>query len=88
MPNSLLERRRIEAQFAKAIFDVLIEETGRERAVEILSKAVIRLAIESGTAFADQTRQRQDKDMAGEPADLWAYSAVLKRKRAIAWNST
>jgi L-2-amino-thiazoline-4-carboxylic acid hydrolase len=77
MPNSLLERRRIEAQFAKAIFDVLIEETGRERAVEILSEAVIRLAIESGTAFAGQTRQRQDKDTPGEPADLLAYSEVL-----------
>jgi hypothetical protein len=76
MPNGLLERRR-EAQFAKAIFDVLIEETGRERAVEILSKAVIRLAIESSTAFAGQTRHRQDKDMAGEPADLLAYSEVL-----------
>jgi hypothetical protein len=77
MPNSLLERRRIEAQFAKAIFGVLVEETGRERAVEILSKAVIRLSIESGTAFAGQTRQRLDKDTAGEPADLLAYSEVL-----------
>jgi hypothetical protein len=77
MPNSLLERRRIEAQFAKAVFDVLTEETSRERAVEILSKAVIRRAIESGTAFAGQTRQRQDKDTAGEPADLLAYAEVL-----------
>ena len=54
MAQSLLERRRIEAQFAKAIFDVLAEETGRERAAEILAKAVIRLATEAGAAFAGQ----------------------------------
>jgi L-2-amino-thiazoline-4-carboxylic acid hydrolase len=73
MPISLLERRRIEAQFAKAIFDVLIEETGRARAVEILSKAVIRLAIESGAAFAAQACQPGD----AEPPDLLAYADVL-----------
>jgi len=33
MTESLLARRRIEAQFAKGIFDVLIDEFGRERAV-------------------------------------------------------
>ena len=73
MPISLLERRRIEAQFAKAIFDILTEETGRARAVELLSKAVIRLAIESGAAFAAQAGQPRD----AEPPDLLAYADVL-----------
>lgn len=73
MPISLLERRRIEAQFAKAIFDILTEETGRARAVEIFSKAVIRLAIESGAAFAAQAGQPRD----AEPPDLLAYADVL-----------
>jgi hypothetical protein len=71
MPNSLLERRRIEAQFAKAIFDVLIEETGRERAVEILSEAVIRLAIESGTAFAGQHASGRTRTHPGSPLISW-----------------
>jgi L-2-amino-thiazoline-4-carboxylic acid hydrolase len=77
MADSLLERRRIEAQFAKAIFDVLAEETGRERAVEILSKAVIRLAIEAGESFAGQARERPDAAASEDPTDLLAYSEVL-----------
>jgi len=76
MAQSLLERRRIEAQFAKAIFDVLAEESGRDRAVEILSKAVIRLAIAAGEAFAGQTRGQQDK-VQEDPAGLLAYADIL-----------
>jgi hypothetical protein len=77
MAQSLLERRRIEAQFAKAIFDVIAEENGRERAVEILSKAAIRLAIESGEAFAGHMRERRDTVASEDPPDLLAYSDVL-----------
>jgi hypothetical protein len=71
MPNGLLERRRIEAQFAKAIFDVLIEETGRERAVEILSKAVIRLAIESGTLSPAKHASGRTRTWPGSPLISW-----------------
>lgn len=77
MADSLLERCRIEAQFAKAIFDVLAEETSRERAVEILSKAVIRLALESGEAFAKNLRERRDKTAPNDPADLLAFAEIL-----------
>jgi hypothetical protein len=81
MTESLLARRRIEAQFAKGIFDVLIDEVGRERAVEILSKAVIQLAKKAGEAFAKQTRaQLDDKTTDGsheDPAGLLAYAEIL-----------
>jgi len=77
MTYSLLERRRIEAQFAKAIFDVLAEETGRERAAEILAKAVIRLATEAGAAFAGQRREPPDKMAPDDPAGLLAYVEIL-----------
>jgi len=71
MAQSLLERRRIEAQFAKAIFDVLAEETSRERAAGILAKAVIRLATEAGAAFAGQRREPPDKKAPDDPAGSW-----------------
>jgi hypothetical protein len=77
MAQSLLERRRIEAQFAKAIFDVLAEETGREKAAEILAKAVIRLAAEAGSAFAGQGREQSDKMAEDDPAGLLAYADIL-----------
>jgi hypothetical protein len=77
MATSLLDRRRIEAQFAKAIFDVLAEEPGREQAVKLLSKAVIRLAEEAGAAFAGQTREQPDKMAQDDPAGLLAYAEIL-----------
>ncbi|HUI21803.1 MAG TPA: L-2-amino-thiazoline-4-carboxylic acid hydrolase [Methylocella sp.] len=75
MADSLLERRRIEAQFAKAVFDVLSEETSRTRTVEILSKAVIRLATEAGKAFA--SRNPSEGVASESPSDLLAYAEIL-----------
>lgn len=73
MTDSLLERRRIEAQFAKAIFGVLAGDVGRERAIEILSKAAIQLACEAGAAFAGPSREEEPEDSSG----LLAFARVL-----------
>ncbi len=69
MTLSLLDRRRIEAEFAKGIFDVLAEEVGRARAVEILKKAVVRLAEAAGARFAE--------GRSGGRTDLLAYAEIL-----------
>ena len=69
MTISHLERRHIEAQFAKGLLDVLAEEVGRERAVAILAKAIIRMAEEAGEAFAEQ----------GTTQDLQAFAKILPR---------
>jgi hypothetical protein len=69
MSTSHLERRRLEALFAKGIMDVLAEEVGRARAVEILSKAIVRLAEAAGASFAEA---RGDGGR-----DLSAYAEVL-----------
>jgi predicted ArsR family transcriptional regulator len=66
-----LERRRIEAQFAKGLLDTLADEIGRERAVAILAKAIIRMAEEAGAAFAEQT--------ASGVTDLAAFAEILPR---------
>jgi hypothetical protein len=54
MTDSILERRRIEAEFAKGIYGTLVEEVGLDRARDILAKAIIKLARESGAAFASR----------------------------------
>lgn len=69
MTLRLLDRRRIEAQFAKGIFDVLAEEVGRARAVEILTKAIVRLAEAAGASFAE--------GRSGGRKDLAAYAEIL-----------
>ncbi|WOJ89229.1 L-2-amino-thiazoline-4-carboxylic acid hydrolase [Methylocapsa polymorpha] len=73
MTQSLLERRRIEAEFAKGLFDTLAEDLGRERAVAILTKAVIRLAETAGEKFAEQTRGPAQEN----GPDLLAYAEIL-----------
>lgn len=77
MAGSLLERRRIEAEFAKALLESLAEEIGRERALEILAKTVIQLATKTGQAFAEQNCQQTDKMAQSKPADLLAYADIL-----------
>jgi hypothetical protein len=69
MTQTLLERRRIEAEFAKGIFDVLAEDVGCDRAIEILVKTVVGLAKSAGAAFAGHAQNGR--------ADLTAYAEIL-----------
>jgi hypothetical protein len=48
----ILQQRRIEAAFAKGIFEEMAAEIGRERAKEILSRAVVKLAKQAAAAMA------------------------------------
>jgi predicted ArsR family transcriptional regulator len=75
---SLLERRRIEAEFTKGILDTLATEIGRDRAVAILAKAIEAMAEKAGAAFAAETA----KDNPEKPADLSAFAQILPRWQA------
>lgn len=48
----ILERRRIEAEFAKAMLEEFGAEIGEARAREILSRAVVKLARQAAAEFA------------------------------------
>jgi predicted ArsR family transcriptional regulator len=76
--NSLLERRRIEAEFTKGILDVLATEVGRDRAIAILTKAIEAMAEKAGAAFALETSQGNPE----RPADLAAFAQILPRWQA------
>ncbi len=68
--TSILERRRIEAQFAKALLAELERHLGREQALAVLSDAVVRMAQASGREFAAEQ---------GGEKDLAAFAAVLPK---------
>jgi hypothetical protein len=68
--TSLLERRQIEAEFVKAMLDEFSQEFGRNKAVELLSKAIAKLARRSGEEFAQRAGARSP--------DLIAYSHILE----------
>jgi len=75
---SLLERRRIEAEFTKGILDVLTAEIGRDRAIAVLTKAIEAMAEKAGAAFAAETSQTNPE----KPADLAAFAQILPRWQA------
>ncbi|GAB3120352.1 L-2-amino-thiazoline-4-carboxylic acid hydrolase [Novispirillum itersonii] len=66
--TTILEQRRIEAAFAKKIYDVLEAELGTETARRLLGTAVIDAARAAGADFADR---------AGGPTDLLAFADLL-----------
>jgi predicted ArsR family transcriptional regulator len=78
MANSLLERRRIEAEFTKGILEALAAEIGRERAVAVLTKAIETMAEKAGAAFAAEVCQHHPE----QPADLDAFAQILPRWQA------
>ncbi len=75
---SLLDRRRIEAEFTKGILDTLSAEIGRDRAIAVLTKAIEAMAEKAGAVFADEMSQGHSD----EPADLSAFAQVLPRWQA------
>ena len=66
--TTILEQRRIEAAFAKKIYDVLEAELGTGSAHRLLGTAVIEAARAAGADFADK---------AGGPTDLLAFADLL-----------
>lgn len=69
MSVSILEQRRIEAAFAKKLYDVLEDDLGRDEARRLLGKAVIAAARQAGADFAER---------AGGPTDLLAFANLMK----------
>lgn len=54
MTISILEQRRIEAAFAKGIYEEMEAELGKEQAQRILSRAVIKLAKQAAAEMAKE----------------------------------
>jgi len=57
MTLSILEQRRIEAAFAKGIFDEMSATLGEGQATAILSRAIIKLAHQTGAAMAAEAQE-------------------------------
>lgn len=80
-PLPILERRRIEAAFAKALYDQLLPEIGRERARAVLARAIEVMAREAGAAMAAEDRAaRGTADLATfhERLALWTAGDALR----------
>lgn len=72
--TSILERRRIEAEFAGHILETLTAELGAERARALLRTAITQMAHAAGRAAAAATPGNTDGQ---RPPDLVDYAAIL-----------
>ncbi|MDQ1078436.1 L-2-amino-thiazoline-4-carboxylic acid hydrolase [Pseudoroseomonas cervicalis] len=59
MTLSILEQRRIEAAFAKGIYEEMAAELGPETAQRILSRAVVKLARQAAAEMAKEAPEGQ-----------------------------
>lgn len=69
--TTLLERRRIEAEFAKAVFDEMVPVMGEARALELLGSVARKLAHAMGRELAEKDGET---DMASFAANLSLWS--------------
>lgn len=73
----VLTRREVEARVLAPIVDALSAEFGRERVVEIVKSAIIKLAQMQGTALADQMGGNSLNEFA-ESLQFWTQDNALE----------
>lgn len=76
--TALLERRRIEAEIVKPIYQALVQEIGAERARELLARVVRALAQDAGRRFAEQHGGKTDLRTFAEIIPLWQEGGALE----------
>ncbi|WP_413205092.1 L-2-amino-thiazoline-4-carboxylic acid hydrolase [Rhodospirillum sp. A1_3_36] len=78
---SILEQRRIEAAFAKGIYDEMAARLGVDTAREILGAAVARMATAHGQSLADKVTEEGkplDMETFGGLQSLWTRGGALE----------
>ncbi len=75
----ILTRRRIEAEFARGVYDEMKAELGEATAKRILTDAIIKLARQSGAGFARQAPGGQPSlDHFRAIQSLWTAEDALR----------
>jgi hypothetical protein len=74
----ILERRRIEAQIIKPIYEILVRDFGKEKAAAIIREAVGKAAVEAGRHFAAKEPHGADLRSFIALQTLWEQDDALK----------
>lgn len=77
MEMSLLERREIEAQIAKPIFDTFAQELGKERALDLIGQVIRRIARKQGKLLA-QAYGNNGLTAFAETLETWKKGGALE----------
>lgn len=76
MPT-LLERRRIEAEFAKAVYDEMVPEIGEDRSLALLGSVAMKLARQMGQELAHKDGETSLASFANV-LTLWQEGGALE----------
>ncbi|MFZ4409899.1 MAG: L-2-amino-thiazoline-4-carboxylic acid hydrolase [Paracraurococcus sp.] len=74
----ILQQRRIEAAFAKGVFEEMAAELGAERAKAILTRAVVKLAKQTAGAMAAAAPEGPGLDHFVAIQELWTRDDALR----------
>ena len=77
---SMLEKRRIEAEMIKEIYDVLKERHGEDEAKEIIRISVSNSAITQGKEFGSKYDHEPDLEDFASHGHLWEKDNALDRE--------
>ncbi len=74
----ILQRRRIEAEVIRPIYEELAVEVGEERARAVLARAIERAAIAAGASFAERTEGGTSLETFRDLYELWTHDGALE----------
>jgi predicted ArsR family transcriptional regulator len=77
---NLIERRRIEAEIIKYIYDAIVEDSGEEKAKEIIAKAIQKTALDAGVKAALKENNKTGTRSLAAIQHLWSAGGALKLK--------
>ena len=78
MSIGILEQRRIEAAFAKGIFEEMAAELGTEQAKAILTRAVVKLAKQAAAEMAAESPEGPTLDYFISQQERWTRGDALR----------
>ncbi|MCB4823545.1 L-2-amino-thiazoline-4-carboxylic acid hydrolase [Roseicella aerolata] len=78
MDIGILQQRRIEAAFARGVFEEMAAEIGAERAKAILSRAVIKLAKRAAAEMAREAPEGPSLDHFEAIQERWTRDDALR----------
>jgi hypothetical protein len=89
MSIPIIQRRRIEAELIKEIYDTLVERFGEEAAAEVIAKSIRRSAVAQARQFAEKEPSGTSLETFAELYKHWtaedALTIDVKRRDAEAF---
>jgi hypothetical protein len=77
-PLPMIERRRIEAEILKPVFEALVARFGEAAAQEVLTEAIRKAAIAQGATFAAAAGGHTDLDGFADLLPQWTADGALE----------